>query len=136
MTVIQELDDDDENLYQEGMLEKYQLRPDCLEHICFADFAANYSYARKTNTNPDPDLLDEESLDPATVINNLPKTIKLKNKSTIMTIRSRPVIIRSHQLYKPWRDESIDMLDGYGTYKTKYFNCRPTFSDRMNYFEP
>lgn len=69
-----------------------------------------------------------------------------------MTIRSRPVIIRSHQfsilkqpeqyyhskllLYKPWRDESIDLLDGDGTYKTKYFNCRPTFSDRMNYYEP
>lgn len=115
-------------------------------------FAANYSYARKTNTNSNPDLLDKESLDPATVINNLPKTIKLKNKSTIMTIRSRPVIIRSHQfyilkqpeqyyhskllLYKPWRDQSIDLLDGDGTYKTKYFNSRPTFADRMNYYEP
>lgn len=99
LKVIQDLDDDDddENLYQEGMLEKYQLRPDCLEHICCAVFAANYSYARKTNTNSDPDLLDEESLDPATVINNLPKTIKLKNKLTIMNSRSRPVIIRSHQ---------------------------------------
>lgn len=74
MKEIQELDDDDdENLYQEGMLDKYQLRPDCLEHICHANFAANYSYARKTNTNSDPDLLDEESLDPATVITNLPK---------------------------------------------------------------
>lgn len=152
MKVIQGLDDDDKNLYQEGMLEKYQLRPDSIEHVCLADFAAKYSYSRKVNADSDPDLLDEDSLDPATVIDNLPKAMKLKNTSTTMTLRSRPVIIRSHQfsilkqaeqyyhskllLYKPRRDENKDLLDDDRTYKTKYMNCRPDFCERMNFYEP
>jgi hypothetical protein len=100
MKVIQELDDDEEDLYQLGILDKYQLRPDSIENICLADFAANYRYGRKIDSEPeqlDEDQI-EEDLDTCLCQNDtLPKSIKLKDKSTVMTLRTKPVIVRTHQ---------------------------------------
>ena len=160
MKVIQELDDDDEDLYHEGILEKYRLRPDSLEHICLADFAAYYTYSRKKldDTEQDEHSDDEaqefESQEPADQfeIDNLPKTIKLKTKATVMSKRTRPVIIRSHQfsvlkqpdqyyhakllLYLPWRDENKDLQGTDGDYKIKYFDVKPQITARMHFYEP
>lgn len=100
MKIIQELDDDDDNLYLEGIIEKYEFRPNSIENICLADFAANYTYSRKKENETEPNHLDEDiNLQVSEhQIDNLPKIIKIKTKSTfIMTLRSRPVIIRSHQ---------------------------------------
>lgn len=61
MKVIQELDDDEEDLYQLGILDKYQLRPDSIENVCLADFAANYRYGRKIDS--EPEQLDEDQIE-------------------------------------------------------------------------
>jgi len=61
MKVIQELYDDEEDLYQLDILDKYQLRPDSIENVCLADFAANYRYGR--NIDSEPEQLDEDQIE-------------------------------------------------------------------------
>ena len=69
-----------------------------------------------------------------------------------MTLRTKPVIIRTHQLsvlkqleqyyhgklllYKPWRNEITDLQGPDGLYKTQYYNCKGEFSERMGFYEP
>ena len=40
---LQPLDDDDEDVYQTSLIDRYASRPPELEDMCLAEFAANYS---------------------------------------------------------------------------------------------
>ena len=40
---LQALDDDNEDVYQTSLIDRYASRPPELKDICFAEFAANYS---------------------------------------------------------------------------------------------
>ena len=42
-SVIENMDDDDENIEARGLITRYEERPDSLENICLADFACWYS---------------------------------------------------------------------------------------------
>ena len=49
MSVINTLKDDDEDIYQTGLVERYIKRPASLEPICLAEFALSYStYSSKS----------------------------------------------------------------------------------------
>ena len=39
---ITQLDNDDDDLYMTSLIDRYAARPDILEHLCLAEFAANY----------------------------------------------------------------------------------------------
>ena len=41
--ILESLDDDDENIYQTSLIDRYAARPPVLEDLCLAKFAANYS---------------------------------------------------------------------------------------------
>ena len=56
---IQELENDDEDLYLINLIDRYAARPDQLENICLAEFAANYDikYSQTSDEENDHTLL-------------------------------------------------------------------------------
>ena len=42
INAISQLDDDDENVFQKSLIDRYEHRPCSLESMCLAEFAANY----------------------------------------------------------------------------------------------
>ena len=47
-TQLEKLDDNDENVYCKNIIDRYAARPENLEDMCLAQFAANYTYKRET----------------------------------------------------------------------------------------
>ena len=80
-------------------MEKYIKRPDDLENICYADFAAEYR--SDSSSNP---KLDEESFEASTQhvsdfveIPESKNKIQLKDDLGKMKKRNRPCVIRWHK---------------------------------------
>ena len=73
---IQELENDDEDLYLINLIDRYAARPDQLENICLAEFAANYDnkYSKTVDEENDhtPNPLQQEKV-------RQRRTINLKN---------------------------------------------------------
>ena len=53
LSAINSLEDDDEDLYQTSLIDHYAARPDTLENMCLAEFAANYTADSYTCRNDD-----------------------------------------------------------------------------------
>ncbi|MEW8547603.1 MAG: AAA family ATPase [Candidatus Thiodiazotropha sp.] len=155
LKVIQELDDDDEDLYLSGIIDKYEERSPSLDNICLADFAAYYTYSRsKKNSefNEDVNTDVDQDCEQIDEVATFPKTIILQNSGTKLTKRARPAIIRTHQfsqdrqeeqfhhskllLYYPWRNEEIDLKAEDGLYKTKYMREFEKFAAKLCEYEP
>ena len=127
------MDEDSEDIYQTSLIDRYAARPDQLNHMCLAEFAANYT------TRSGQEVPEDETSD------TLPRTedgerrsecIKLKNDLGRMYKRKREAIIRFHRfnqekepskvyrskimLYLPWRDENSDLLGGYMDFRSHY----------------
>ena len=49
-SVIETMDDDDENVEARGLIAGYAERPDSLENICLADFACCYSESKTVSS--------------------------------------------------------------------------------------
>lgn len=43
---LQKMEEDSENIYLTSLIDRYAARPDSLNDMCLADFAANYSHVR------------------------------------------------------------------------------------------
>ena len=108
--------------------------PDQLNHMCLAEFAANYTTRSRQEVPEDetsdvsPRAEDGES--------RRSESIKLKNDLGRMYKRRREAIIRFHRfnqekepskvyrskimLYFPWRDENSDLLGGYMDFRSHY----------------
>ena len=102
--------------------------------MCLAEFAANYSTISGNEEEEPSDVLPsdepEDNLPPAS------RRIKLSNGLGNMYKRRREAVIRFHKfnitkepekvyhsklmLYLPWRNEDIDILGGYMTFKARY----------------
>ena len=153
LKIIKELDDDDEDLYMTGMLEKYADRPNTVENLCLADFAALYSYGEKPRESELNELSGSENDEDRILedLDVLPKTIQLRTTKRKFRRRSKPAIIRTHQfsqqrqeeefyhskllLYFPWRNENA--LKGEdGTYKSNFIAKLQSFSPKMTEYEP
>ena len=50
-TQLQKLDDNDENVYCKNIIDRYAARPQNLEDMSLAEFAANYTYKQETNND-------------------------------------------------------------------------------------
>ena len=135
MAVISTMDDDDPDVYQKGLVDKYAARPDVLDDMCLADFASNYkTHQHRKASEEDDHTLESENTEPI----NQSSIIKLKDDMGNMSRRNTPAIIRSHQwslkkkpeeyyhahlmLYFPWRNEAQDLCqDSYKqSYESKY----------------
>mgnify|MGYP001168066964 CR=1 FL=1 len=47
----------DKNVYKTNMLDKYSNRPDCLEEMCYADFATSYTSNKEVQIESENHLL-------------------------------------------------------------------------------
>ncbi|CAG9818747.1 unnamed protein product [Phaedon cochleariae] len=99
------MDSNDRDIFKAGVIENYIQRPDILEKICLAEFAAYYSCKRK--------------------VENSKNELKLEDGSGVLTKKKFPNIIsycsygflqnpidfyrEQIMLYHPWRDEVKDI---------------------------
>ncbi|KAL8601897.1 hypothetical protein ACOMHN_020632 [Nucella lapillus] len=121
--VLRAMDPDSTDIMRSGLLDKYLARPDKMENVCLAEFAANYNI---NSTDPciskphdDEDEEDREG--------NTEKTVTLLNGKGFVTQRKWAKVIRycnfsilkdmkEHyreqlMLFHPWRDEQQDLID-------------------------
>jgi hypothetical protein len=85
---LQELSPESEDVYIQGIHERYASRPDSLTDLCLADFAVEYDSCNKPK-QCDNDALPEECETETTKC----KKITLKNKMGTMVKRSRRAIM-------------------------------------------
>ena len=135
LSVLQDMPDDDENIFRTSLLDRYSSRPHELENICLAEFAANYTTGGKEVAADDhvPDILDNDNAD-----TKGSTTITLLNGLGIMRKRKREVVIRFHKeksdgeekyrgllmLYHPWRNEEQDIMHHHASYEEHYTNVK------------
>ena len=127
--MLSQLDDDDTDVFNKSLIDRYQHRPRELQSMCLAEFAATFV----TNYRHDDDNCDAL---PPTESEILSKTIKLTDGFGKMNRRKREAVIRFHKynkdaepsnwyraklmLYYPWYNEHVDLLGGYATYQEHY----------------
>ena len=151
MKVLKQLEDDDPDVFQTNILDRYAARPNRLEGMCLAAFAANYGYktSARNKDNLQGDNSSQDDSDDEVAEDNLPKQIVLKRDLGHMVKRKTEAIIRSHQfsvhqdpekyyhsqllLYLPWRDEASDLLQT--SYKTCYTDNTVVIRENKSRFE-
>ena len=129
---LKDLHDDDTNVFQKSVIDRYEHRPSELQSICLAEFAATYiaKYQPK-----DADIADNDVHLP-TDTDTEPTLITLTNGYGKMNRRRRQAVIRFRSynknsdsnnwfratlmLYYPWYNETTDLLGGYSTYEEHY----------------
>ncbi len=129
---LKDLDDDDTNVFQKSLIDRYEHRPHELQSMCLAEFAATYvtKYPPK-----DADIANNDVL-PPTETDTEPTQITLTNGYGKINKRGNQAVIRFRtfnkdtdstnwfraklMLYYPWFNESNDLLGGYSTYEDHY----------------
>ena len=130
LNAISQLDDDDQNVFQKSLLDRYEHRPPSLDTMCLAEFAANYvtNYQQE-----DDDVLPNKTLVSTC---NTGSKIHLTNNFGTMHKRSHEAVIRFHRhnkdkepsnyyraklmLYYPWHNEELDLIGNCATYEEHY----------------
>ena len=145
--LLERMEDDAEDIYMTSWQDRYRCRPDDLENMCMADFAAGYDpvYKHKditVRTEPDDGNGSNETVpegdedEPECVPENI---ITLKQSKGKMRKRKKdaiPLVKRYKEeieseayfharlmLYKPWRDEA-ELLDGFTSYAEHYHHAQ------------
>jgi len=132
---LKELDPDSNDIMVLGLLEYYALRPDELESLALADFAATYDYSRtkkwKTSSDsPNDDQIqtdgEQELCEEITSSADVPTVYKLKDGKGWIHRRNIAKVVRFRRfqfdkdesnffrekcmLYFPWRDEESELI--------------------------
>ena len=143
---IQELENDEEDVYLINLIDRYAARPDQLENMCLAEFAANYDvkYSKTSEEENDhtPKPQQQEKAQQGVTIN-------LKDGLGKMQKRSREAIIRfpKHNiekdsekyyraklmLYYPWRQENNIMGES-ASYFDQYRNCLEDITENAQHY--
>ena len=140
---IEALDDDSTDIFMSNIIERYSDRPNIVDQLCLAEFAAYYykDYAKNPDEFNDvqPNVLSDDLVESNHVSNCEsvfpPLTIKLNNGQETMKRRKIKAVIRFHtpskskepekfyhhllMLYFPWRKET-DLLGDDQLYSTKF----------------
>ena len=129
---LRDLADDDTNVFQKSLIDRYQHRPLELQSMCLAEFAATYvtDYRQRDDDCVDNDVLPSDHSD------SKPPHITLTGDFGRMYKRKREAVIRFTRynkdaqpsnwyraklmLYLPWYSEDSDLLGGYSTYQEHY----------------
>ena len=127
---LSKLDDDDTNVFQKSLIDRYQHRPQELESMCLAEFAATYVVNYERSDDNECDAL------PASESDITSTKITLTDKFGKMNKRKQEAVIRFRKynketdpsnwyraklmLYYPWYNEQADLLGGYSTYEEQY----------------
>ena len=154
--ILNQMDPSDTNIYAPNIIDRYENRPDELNEMCYADFAANY-IPESADVVYEPDDIRSYTKPVSNICEEEPdlkvkkQTIKLKNGLGKMRKRQRPVVIRFHtvsklkspeehymrllQLYMPWRDENL-LKDSTQSYEEKYIEVEDDIEENIKKHEP
>ena len=165
-SVIENMDDDDENVEARGLITRYEERPDSLENISLADFACWYSESKtgstfrsrnRTRSSADgylqennPSVTSEGQYDDDEVGDS--EKEKQTDVNEEYRKRSVPRILRTCRfnkekeeekhyrellmLYTPWRDERVDLIGTATSYKSRYFEIKDIVDEVRCQYEP
>ena len=139
---LDQLHDDDTNVFQKSLIDRYQHRPRELQSMCLAEFAATYVTNYQHKNDSECDAL------PASGSETMSTQIKLTDGFGKMNKRKREAVIRFRRynkdaepsnwyraklmLYYPWYDEQADLLGGYSTYEEHYRHVHSTVHTNEN----
>ena len=140
---LSQLDDDDTNVFQKSLIDRYQHRPQQLSSMCLAEFAATYV----TNYKPDdsvcdalPDLESDGTSTQITLTDGFGKMNKRKQQAVIRFRKYNKDTDPSNwyraklMLYYPWFDEQADILGGYPSYEAHYRHvCDTVLTNESKY---
>ena len=149
---IKEMEDDCEDVYTTGLLQRYAKRPFSLEHLTLADWAAWYDscrkpYVKKSFQN-DADNLpletanDDENDDELCDENTISKKHN-KKRSKARIIRSvwfnREKDPEKHfceliMLFTPWRNEQTDFLGYCSSYQARFLLAKDLIEEQMKQY--
>ena len=133
---LEKMDDGCEDIYCTSLIDRYAARPDSLDNMCLAEFAANFSFrSGACDEEDETDVLPTQD-DDMEEQGRQHSRIKLKNGLGVMHQRRREAVIRFHRfnqekeahkvyhsklmLYLPWRNENTDLLGNYEDYHARY----------------
>ena len=154
--VLDTMDEEDTNVFAPSLLDKYENRPSHPDFVqmCYADFAANYISTKVVKVESDD--IKSYSVPVGSIDDDEPegkstKIITLQNGLGKMKKRSRPIVIRFHnvrklensenyyrrllQMYLPWRNEDNLKRDDQ-TYEDRYKEVENDISDNVKRHEP
>ena len=125
--------------------------------MCIAEFAAyyykNYKIDRPETADAQPEILNDDTIEPSNTDSFFPQKIKLLNSTETMKCRNVKAVIRYHtpnktkeperyfhhllMLYYPWRFES-ELLGSDQTYISKFYEpkVQTVVEQNKNVFEP
>ena len=98
--VIETMHSEDTDIYANGIYERYINRPDSLNDMCYADFAANYVNVKATDEVEEDDIKNYTMpVSNASEVKTVKETIiELKDGLGRMRKRRQPVVIRYHKV--------------------------------------
>ena len=133
---LEQLDDSDVDVFQKSLIDRYQHRPQEIQSMCLAEFAATYitNYKKEDDGNalPTTESESEAALSCITLTSGFGKMNKRKKEAVIRFRRYNKDAEPSHwyraklMLYYPWYDEDTDLLGGYATYEEHYHHVHAT----------
>ncbi len=89
------MDDDSEDIYQTSLIDRYAARPDSLNNICLAEFAANYT--TRSGMDHEEGASNDTLPPPEPESTGRCARIQLKNWLGYMYKRTREATIRFHR---------------------------------------
>ena len=135
-TSLEQLDDEDTNVFQKSLIDRYQHRPRQIQSMCLAEFAATYVTNYRHSEDSECDAL------PASESDTTSTQIKLTDGFGKMNKRKREAVIRFRRynkdaepsnwyraklmLYYPWYNEQADLKGGFSTYEEHYRHVHST----------
>ena len=125
-TSLSQLDDDDTNVFQKSLIDRYHHRPQELQSMCVAEFAATYVVNYKRSDDSECDALPASESDitstQITLTDRFGKINRRKQEAVIRFRKYNKETVPSNwygtklMLYYPWYDEQADLLGEYSTY--------------------
>ena len=128
--LLSQLEDDDTNVFQKSLIDRYQHRPQQLSSMCLAEFAATFATDYKPDDSMTSDALPDVESDTTST------KITLTDGFGKMSKRRQQAVIRFRKynkdtdpsnwyraklmLYYPWFDEQTDLLGGHPSYEAHY----------------
>ena len=118
---LSELKDDDTDVFQKSLIDRYQHRPQQLNSMCLAEFAATYVNYKPNDSECDtlPVLESDVTSSQITLTGGFGKMNKRKQEAVIRFRKYNKKAYPSNwyraqlMLYYPWFDEQADLLGGY-----------------------
>ena len=161
---IEKMDDDETKLHYDDKITRYKLRSSDLNNISLAEYFAYYNVKRiaihqKYRNTLTEDGYPSEMLDDDYIVNdddvdeeNVPDVANTNNSVYKETRRKNARILRCVRyniekdrenfyrekimLYTSWRNEEVDLLQGYNTYESRYNVDKETILQQQSLYEP